>query len=247
MGRLTLEEFAVFAFVIMNADHRTGSWYGCAQNLARQIGKSERWCQRALAALRQKGYLSGSPSSGRGQYWITVKKYDEKASMVTPSAKKASVVTPSRPEGVYGDTLQPQKASVVTPYQEVRIQEVRNQEETLLAPLAVCTPGFELFWEAYPKKVGKPAAYRAWLRHVQADDRWPEVIEGLGRWKESWVEEEFIPYPEKFLAERRWQDEVPAKARSKNEQRINRTLAAAKRLLENGPEVDGSARRALPD
>jgi len=66
-----------------------------------------------LASLRKKGYITGTPSNGRGQYHIRVVKY----------FKKASTVTPSVSEGVHSDTLMPNKASVVTPYQEVKQEE----------------------------------------------------------------------------------------------------------------------------
>lgn len=116
-GRLSLEEYAVFTFVVMNARHQNGRWRGCALALSKQTQKSERWCQRMLAALRTKGYVTGTPSRGRGQYWMTVEKYFEKASVVSPSGK----------EGVCGDTLSPKKASVVTPLQEVSTKNKRKE------------------------------------------------------------------------------------------------------------------------
>lgn len=111
-GRITLEEYAVFTVLLINAHYRTGIWHGCALVLGLHVRKSERWCQRVLARLRIKGYIFAKPSNGRGRYSIRVNKY----------FNKASVVTPSMPEGVCGDTLTHQKASVVTPYKEV-VQE----------------------------------------------------------------------------------------------------------------------------
>lgn len=93
--------------------------------------------------------------------------------------------------------------------------------------------GFELFWEAYPKKIGQPAARRAWLSSVQADDRWPEVIDGLERWKQSeqWSEERYIPHPEKFLSERRWQDNPPeAKQNGRVRKSIQESIELAEQL-----------------
>jgi hypothetical protein len=111
--RITFEEYAVYTLVILKADHRNGAWRGCALALSKIVGKSERWCQRILASLRHKGYITGNPSTGRGQYSIRVVKYFEKASAVSPSTNKASTVSPSWVE----------KASVVTPYQEVMQEE----------------------------------------------------------------------------------------------------------------------------
>lgn len=116
--RMTFEEYGIYSLIILNADHRTGFWRGCALALSKQVGKSERWCQRVLASLRRKGYITGEPSKGRGQYMLSVEKYFE----------KASVVTPSGTEGVCGDTFRPKKASVVTPYQEVKTYKKKREE-----------------------------------------------------------------------------------------------------------------------
>ena len=65
--------------------------------------------------------------------------------------------------------------------------------------------GFDRFWNAYPRKVGKPAAEKAWnkIRHRT------NLMEGLEAWKktEQWQDEKFIPYPATFLNQRRWEDE----------------------------------------
>jgi len=115
------------------------------------------------------------------------------------SAKRAAVVS----------QMSDQKSSIVE--REVEVEgEVDVDGEKKNTPLASLA-GFALFWEAYPKKVGKPAARRAWLSAVMADDRWPEVIAGLDRWKASpgWVETRYIPHPATFLNQKRWEDEVP--------------------------------------
>lgn len=124
-GRMSLDEFSVYVLIILKANHHNGSWNGCALALSKEAQKSERWCQRVMASLRKKGYIVGSPSVGRGQYSIKVVKYFH---ISTDSVKnKVSLQTPYLSEGVHSDTLRPQKASVVTPLQEV-IQEQRKEK-----------------------------------------------------------------------------------------------------------------------
>ena len=76
---------------------------------------------------------------------------------------------------------------------------------------------FDRFWNAYPRKVGKPAAQKAWRKAIKGPKR-PgsagpihEIYAGLERWKASdqWQDEKFIPYPATFLNQRRWEDEPP--------------------------------------
>ena len=73
---------------------------------------------------------------------------------------------------------------------------------------------FDEFWKAYPRKVGKPAALRAWrslLRVVWNPNTASALMAGLERWMqtEQWQKEggKFIPYPATFLNQRRWEDD----------------------------------------
>lgn len=78
----------------------------------------------------------------------------------------------------------------------------QNRRETDL-------PGFNLFWEAYPRKTAKPDAQRAWLSKVRDDKLWPDVLAGLEKWKlcEQWQTIAFVPHPATFLNRRGWEDE----------------------------------------
>jgi hypothetical protein len=66
---------------------------------------------------------------------------------------------------------------------------------------------FEDFWKAYPNKVGKPAALRAFVR---AKPDQSALLLGLDRWRhsEQWKKDKgrFIPHPTTFLNQRRWED-----------------------------------------
>ena len=72
--------------------------------------------------------------------------------------------------------------------------------------------GFDSFWSAYPKKVGKPAALKA-FRAAKLNGHLPEVladIDGKSR-SESWSKNggQFIPNPATYLNQRRWEDMAP--------------------------------------
>jgi hypothetical protein len=69
--------------------------------------------------------------------------------------------------------------------------------------------GFDIFYEAYPKKVGKPAALKAWkaqkingeCKTILADIEAKMV-------SDKWLKNngEFIPNPATYLNQRRWED-----------------------------------------
>lgn len=70
---------------------------------------------------------------------------------------------------------------------------------------------FGEFWHMYPRKVGKPAAIRAWKAHV-GNARDNAVLVGLRPWVEYWKarnEPEFVPHPATWLNQERWNDTPP--------------------------------------
>ena len=70
------------------------------------------------------------------------------------------------------------------------------------------TVDFETFWKAYPKRIGKGAAYKAWLK---AKPVLAVVLQALSWQKETdqWAKDDgqFIPHPSTYLNQRRWEDE----------------------------------------
>lgn len=68
---------------------------------------------------------------------------------------------------------------------------------------------FEQFWNAYPKKVGKKAAMKAW--HLAKDKpSLPDLLAALSRASQSpqWTKDhgQFIPHPATWLNQGRWSD-----------------------------------------
>lgn len=69
-------------------------------------------------------------------------------------------------------------------------------------------PQFDQFWEAYPRKEHKPAARKALAALQNLNGHFADLLAGLEVWKrsEQWQTERFIPLPEKWLANRGWED-----------------------------------------
>jgi hypothetical protein len=77
------------------------------------------------------------------------------------------------------------------------------------------TEGFDKFWKAYPRRVAKPDAIKAWKRLSLTAVDVDKVLAGLDEWKGSdqWERDNgrYVPHPATFLNQRRWEDEVPKK------------------------------------
>lgn len=69
---------------------------------------------------------------------------------------------------------------------------------------------FEQFWQAYPRKVGREAAMKAFAK--VAKSAYPLILPAIEKQKQSrqWREEDgkYIPNPAKWLSEARWMDFV---------------------------------------
>lgn len=67
--------------------------------------------------------------------------------------------------------------------------------------------GFVIFWNTYPKKVGKDAAAAAW-RKKGCEPRTDEILAAVERQRSYLMREagEFIPLPATWLNQGRWQD-----------------------------------------
>lgn len=70
---------------------------------------------------------------------------------------------------------------------------------------------FDEFWAAYPKKVGKKAAWAAWKRIKPDAELHDRIMTAIGRARvtEQWTKENgrFIPNPTTWLNQGRWDDE----------------------------------------
>ena len=68
--------------------------------------------------------------------------------------------------------------------------------------------GFDLFWNTYPRKVGKGKAEEAWIKNKPNVE---DVLKTLSWQKQSkqWFKENgaFIPNPSTYINQKRWLDE----------------------------------------
>lgn len=85
-------------------------------------------------------------------------------------------------------------------------EEEKNRREELSARFAA-------FWQAYPRKVAKPDALKAWKK---VDDEHAAIMAGLAVavGSEQWRKDggQFIPHPATFLNKRRWEDDYGKRA-----------------------------------
>ena len=77
---------------------------------------------------------------------------------------------------------------------------------------SIYTDDFLKFWECYPKKIGKDAAWKAWIKRNGDRPEISSLIKSLSihRVSPNWTKEsgQFIPNPATWLNQGRWADEI---------------------------------------
>lgn len=155
--------------------------------------------------------------------WVWIIKHLEWNPPENPNQKKAAVKLSGqipdecswkqgfmRDCGQYFGIIQPPKE-----------EPLSNPSETLPQPVAVAVavkkhihpPGgslpFEIFWKAYPSKVGKGAAEKAWSK-AKINGSIDLVLTALEVQKKSpkWIKDggDYIPNPATWINQRRWED-----------------------------------------
>ena len=71
---------------------------------------------------------------------------------------------------------------------------------------------FGQFWAAYPRKVAKPNAFKAWKKLKPDDEIVQKILSALEQQKKSvdWLKDngQYVPFPATWLNGRRWEDEI---------------------------------------
>jgi hypothetical protein len=77
--------------------------------------------------------------------------------------------------------------------------------------------GFDAFWSAYPRKVAKVEAVKAWQQAPPTEVERPLILAAIARQRltPGWTKDggEFIPHPATYLRKRRWEDQTAKVAR----------------------------------
>jgi uncharacterized protein YdaU (DUF1376 family) len=110
------------------------------------------------------------------------------ASLYQPEPEPEPEPEPQKEESFFGSD-EPQKA---------RVSSAQKEAEKR----------FDEFWDAYPKKSGKPSALRNWLKAIRAGADPSEIILGAVRYAGSEaVQRGFAKHPQGWLTDERWKDD----------------------------------------
>ena len=152
----------------------------------------------ALRRLEAKGVLSREVRAGvRTEYTLNLNQ------SLFPTSRK-EVPVPNSDRGSRKEVPVPVgKGDSTVPY---------TVPSTVHGRAGALTADFETFYKAYPRKVGKPDALKAWKATAKGRPALEVLLASVRAHADSeqWRAEggRFIPYPATFLRQGRWEDEL---------------------------------------
>jgi hypothetical protein len=128
---------------------------------------------------------------------------------ITDAYRNRVLETPMRPDNL-------RKKPPISPVSDgdnpqIKLKESKENKPPL--PPKGVSNGFDSFWLAYPKKIGKGAAMKKWdgLKRLGRLPPLPDLIAAVERQKtwDQWQKDEgqYIPNPATWLNQSRWEDE----------------------------------------
>lgn len=204
---LTLEQSGAYLHLLMHAWARGGSLPDCDRTLASFCKVSvKKW-----AAIRPhvEGYFTvenGTWTNRRlAQEWQYVKGVSEKRAAAGAKGGAAPRHKVNNlPEQMLEPGLSKAEAPTLTPTPIVEEEPSGSPSTISRAPEA----DFDAFWAAYPRRVGKEAARKAWAGCLKRGVQTWHMIEGA-----QWLADhppddpQFIPHPSTWLNQGRYDDE----------------------------------------
>lgn len=198
-----------------------GEWFSTRKALAEEAGVSEKTFDRCIKSLESKGLVQSIPRYvPKG--WS---KNPQEVSLIRDDAHPIQIGNiyriRFRAPGNFDPTLSSKRPDPLpkndqTPSSKLGNRHITQDIDTkdIDKPPIVPQRGrqnypadFEEFWTAFPRRVGKRIAHRAWLKAVERTSV-EEVLAGAQRFATdpNLPEERFIPHPTTWLNRDGWLD-----------------------------------------
>lgn len=173
---------------------RPDNWETNSESLAREFGCGREQMRSVLGELRDAGYMALVKSQDEKGHWSSRWFiYDEPITEAPDNGK------PTPENRVLGKP----DAITRTDYKEPITTKATKADYSAL---------FDVFWKAYPSKVGKDAARKAFAKRKFDEKTFAQVLQALELQKvsERWTKDngQYIPNPATWLNQGRWEDEV---------------------------------------
>jgi len=168
----------------MSAKQKNSTEVNCFKfHLARFASVSEKTVQRALPQLEELGIIKMSPQDRKSNGRF------EKV--------RIWLIDNTSTDGLGGDTAGTREGLPSPIYINKEIKKEKDIDQK-----------FSIFWNAYPRKIGKGNALKAWkkLTTTEKDKAIGVIPQHIA--SKQWQDSQFIPHPSTWLNRSGWDDEV---------------------------------------
>ena len=164
-------------------------------------------CLLVYNFLRYNGPENPNVVKGWGGALDLIPECPIKTQVIEIARVKVESLTEAFREALPKEFIKPYRKPEPEPEPEPYIPPIVPQKGDVLTQQY--SPGFISFWDCYPRKVGKDAAWRKWQKR-KLEDQSSVICQSVEEHKdwEDWKKHggEFIPHPATFLNQGRWQD-----------------------------------------
>ena len=209
--RLSFRARGILAMVLSNV----GEWQATREWIARQSEHEGRQAiQTALNELTALGYRRVHKEQGKGGAWVTVTSWyhlpnGQHAQESTDNARELAQETDRRLARPSGEPTVGQPGRLIEDDLQNTIEEHHPQIPMVTADAATADPRFAEFWTAYPRKVGKAAALKAWRQATkrEASSEIVAACRAMAADPNLPTDRRLIPHPTTWLNRDGWDDE----------------------------------------
>lgn len=174
-----------------------GETYASNQKLADSFGVSKQAIINAVNKLESRGYIIRT--RGKNGKTITL---TSKETLLLGEVATSQETLPQPVKKLYKSSKETLPNSKYI--EKIKEKDARNNKPKL--------EKFNTFWTAYPKKVSKQSAQKAFAKINPDDDLMETILSAVASQSQSeqWTKDDgkFIPYPATWLNGRRWEDET---------------------------------------
>jgi len=186
----------VLVFLANITNPETGQCNPSHKRIAAQCCMGVSTLKKHIAGLEARGLLTINHRffdnvQSSNQYVLHIYRQDSSQNPATP-----------QPEFGYppGQNL---ATETVFLNQRRNINTVGQEEKSINNPSL-----FDIFWKAYPRKVGPANARKAFAKLKVDNDLLKKMLSSIEQQKPLWKDPQYIPHPSSWLNGERWEDEV---------------------------------------
>lgn len=199
-SRISFKAKGLLAYLV---SHSEG--YACSQaQMVRESADGKDAIRSALDELEGAGYLTRVPTRSAGRF------AEDDYALTDPFDADGRIIRLSHAQDGR-ETRQSGLPAAGKPLRQIR--PIEEHLENTKTPTGSISPDEELFaafWAAYPKKVGKDAARRAWRKATRRADP-DKIVEVVSRYPFR-GDRQFVKDPSTWLNAGCWEDDLDAVA-----------------------------------